>query len=414
VTLLQVAGIPVALPVPAAETVVAPQDAVLPAMATGQAPILQDIAPGTVIATEIRQPGGIGETFGPKTGFQLQPGTTPPAAGPEATDTIPGAPPDVAAETAPPVRPTSDDAPVAPMTAVAVDPVAAAVAVPVAAPASAPAVTLPTEPKPGDSLPDTAAHQPGPAGLYSRPVAKAETELPPRPADSLAAAATPEVVSAPGAERAAPQQRADAVLEDLDSDGAGDSGRALPSQADSGAGAPVAAQQPATSHAVTPGGTARSAQPLETQLSLADRIRFVHRVEQAFQDLRGDGGTIRMRLSPPELGSLRLEIKVLNGELTARVETDTPSARNLLLDNLPALRDRLAQHDIKVQRFDIDLMDRSGGGPANQSPQYQNPSPQNGGAVPRAPARTAAEPAAAVATPPARPIGDGGRLNVIV
>ncbi len=66
--------------------------------------------------------------------------------------------------------------------------------------------------------------------------------------------------------------------------------------------------------------------------------------------------------------------------MTARVEADTPSARNLLLDNLPALRERLAAHDIKVQRFDVDLMDRSGGGLAQQSPQQQNPSWQNAAA----------------------------------
>ena len=52
------------------------------------------------------------------------------------------------------------------------------------------------------------------------------------------------------------------------------------------------------------------------------------------------------------------------GRIDRGVEADTPSARNLILDNLPALRDRLAQHDIKVQRFDVDLMDRSGGGAA--------------------------------------------------
>ena len=61
---------------------------------------------------------------------------------------------------------------------------------------------------------------------------------------------------------------------------------------------------------------------------------------------------------------MRLEITVRNGVLTARAETETPAARNLLLDNLPALRERLAQQDIKVQQFDVDLMDSSRRGDA--------------------------------------------------
>ena len=95
---------------------------------------------------------------------------------------------------------------------------------------------------------------------------------------------------------------------------------------------------------------------------------------------------------------MRLEITVRNGALTARAETETPAARNLLLDNLPALRERLAQQDIKVQHFDVDLMDQSAGrdagagvllfrfliaarettvpaGPSRRKPATQRPSP---------------------------------------
>jgi len=98
----------------------------------------------------------------------------------------------------------------------------------------------------------------------------------------------------------------------------------------------------------------------------ADRARFVQRVARAFQAVGKSSGSIRLRLSPPELGSLRLEITVRNGLLTARVEAETPTARNLLLDNLPALRERLAQQDIKVKQFDVALMDRSPGGSPEQ------------------------------------------------
>lgn len=95
----------------------------------------------------------------------------------------------------------------------------------------------------------------------------------------------------------------------------------------------------------------------------ADRARFVGRVEGAVRAAHQRDGRVQVRLSPPELGSLRIELTIHQGALSARLEAETPAARNLLLDNLPALRDRLAQQDIRVERFDVDLrQDTSSGG----------------------------------------------------
>jgi flagellar hook-length control protein FliK len=94
------------------------------------------------------------------------------------------------------------------------------------------------------------------------------------------------------------------------------------------------------------------------QISEADHRRFVDRVARALPTAEGRGGTLRLRLSPPELGALRLEVKVLNGALTARVEAETPLARSLLLDSLPVLRERLEDQGVRVDQFDVDLLDR--------------------------------------------------------
>jgi flagellar hook-length control protein FliK len=90
-------------------------------------------------------------------------------------------------------------------------------------------------------------------------------------------------------------------------------------------------------------------------LTEAERVRFVQRVARAFHSMSDEGGEVRLRLSPPELGSLRLEVSLRDGVLSARLEAETSSARNLLLDNLPALRERLAEQNIKVERFDVDV-----------------------------------------------------------
>jgi flagellar hook-length control protein FliK len=94
-------------------------------------------------------------------------------------------------------------------------------------------------------------------------------------------------------------------------------------------------------------------------LTESERVRFVQRVARAFHSIGDEGGEVRLRLSPPELGSLRLELTVREGVMTARLETETTTARSLLLDNLPVLRDRLAEQNIKVERFDVDVRDEN-------------------------------------------------------
>jgi len=98
------------------------------------------------------------------------------------------------------------------------------------------------------------------------------------------------------------------------------------------------------------------------QLNNADQMRFVDRVARAFRAAEGRQGVVRLRLSPPELGSLRLEIKVQGGALAARLEADTSMARSLLMENLPVLRERLAEQGIRIEQFDVELLDRREGG----------------------------------------------------
>jgi hypothetical protein len=52
--------------------------------------------------------------------------------------------------------------------------------------------------------------------------------------------------------------------------------------------------------------------------------------------------------------------------MVARLETETAAAKSLLLDSLPALRERLSQHEVRIARFDVDLADHAGGGSAGR------------------------------------------------
>jgi flagellar hook-length control protein FliK len=93
--------------------------------------------------------------------------------------------------------------------------------------------------------------------------------------------------------------------------------------------------------------------------------RFVGRVAKAVQTAHERGGALQLRLSPPELGSLRLQLTVHDGVMTASLEAESPAARQLLLDHLPSLRDRLAEQNIRIDRFDVDVRQDGSSGQSN-------------------------------------------------
>jgi flagellar hook-length control protein FliK len=112
-----------------------------------------------------------------------------------------------------------------------------------------------------------------------------------------------------------------------------------------------------------------------------DSARFVSRVEGAVRAAQQRDGRIQVRLSPPELGALRIELTIQNGVMSARLEAETPAARNLLLDNLPALRDRLAQQEVRIDQFDVDVRRDNGGsagGNAGQNGPGDRPAQESG------------------------------------
>jgi flagellar hook-length control protein FliK len=103
----------------------------------------------------------------------------------------------------------------------------------------------------------------------------------------------------------------------------------------------------------------------DDELPRVDPARFIGRVAKAFHTAQERGGTLQLRLSPPELGSIRLELTVKEGVMTAALETETAAARRVLLDHLPALRERLAEQNIRVERFDVDVRREGGGSQAD-------------------------------------------------
>ncbi len=160
--------------------------------------------------------------------------------------------------------------------------------------------------------------------------------------------------------------------------------------------------------------TASSQGMAEDARSDLNSVRFVQRVERAFAAMSDQGGTVRLKLNPPELGSVNMEISVNKGVMKARLEAETKEAKNMLLENLPALRERLAQQNIKIQKFDVDLRDPSSGGMSQQTANQAETGSGDGGY--RALRPQSLENAGAAATTTAAPglANHNGQLNVIV
>jgi len=187
---------------------------------------------------------------------------------------------------------------------------------------------------------------------------------------SKAAVAAPSDTATSGADaRSTANSDVAALAKVTDTAASGDASTAEPSGLSSGSAAdPVAnpsSQLSRVAARILPGMEAKQSDDLK--LNEAQRVQFVQRVARAFGAAAERDGTIRVRLSPPELGSLRLQVSIRDGAMTAQLETETPEARRILLENLPELRDRLAGQDVKVERFDVNVRDESQGQLAEQS-----------------------------------------------
>jgi flagellar hook-length control protein FliK len=190
-----------------------------------------------------------------------------------------------------------------------------------------------------------------------------------------------------------------------------------PSTAASDAPSPAAPQP-----GILPAGATRIAVPAEMRPADSshaaptapdieiDSARLLHRVARAFASAAEQHGPVTIRLSPPELGLLRLEARVEDGLLTARLQAETPEAQAVILENLSSLRERLADQGVRIERFDVELMNRQSG----QSSREPFDQPREMPRPPRANVVRHPVPQPAPDHSPKTLQATSGRLNVIV
>ncbi len=80
---------------------------------------------------------------------------------------------------------------------------------------------------------------------------------------------------------------------------------------------------------------------------------------------RQRGGTLTMRLDPPSLGALKLDLRMEGGRVTVSMTAASESARLLLRNNLGSLRQALEDRGLAVERLTVETAARSTEGSSN-------------------------------------------------
>jgi flagellar hook-length control protein FliK len=101
----------------------------------------------------------------------------------------------------------------------------------------------------------------------------------------------------------------------------------------------------------------------------ADQERVIARIASAISQAEQSGKTtVRMRLYPPEMGTVRIEVTSVRGAVSARIETSTPATQGVLQSNLASLRADLRDAGVDVRDMRVQYRDPSSAfGPESRS-----------------------------------------------
>ncbi len=109
------------------------------------------------------------------------------------------------------------------------------------------------------------------------------------------------------------------------------------------------------------------------QVSPHDSQALVDRVSQLVLKSHDSGQQLSLQITPPDMGTVRIEVHSHGGVLTARLEADSPAARQLLAEHLPQLREALQQQGASVDRIDVYQSDHSAPGESMADSNWQSP-----------------------------------------
>jgi flagellar hook-length control protein FliK len=93
----------------------------------------------------------------------------------------------------------------------------------------------------------------------------------------------------------------------------------------------------------------------QVDITRAEKARLVQRVARSFSRIGPTGGNLQIKLHPPELGALAVQVRIEGKNMTARLTTESHAAREVIMESLPQLRSRLAEQGYEVVQFTVDV-----------------------------------------------------------
>lgn len=90
-----------------------------------------------------------------------------------------------------------------------------------------------------------------------------------------------------------------------------------------------------------------------TALGLAEPTDFKVEFDRMHIEALLQRGEVKLRLNPPELGSMRIEISTTGDEVTAKLRTTSESARKVVELHLPQLRENFTKAGVRVDHIEV-------------------------------------------------------------
>lgn len=124
---------------------------------------------------------------------------------------------------------------------------------------------------------------------------------------------------------------------------------------------------------------AGSPRPLTEETVRLNRSEAIDQIARVVRThANGRASSMTLRLDPPELGQLRVDVRMQDHSLVVRFQTQTQAAHDLLQDRIAELRHALEQHGIQLDRAEIEIRPPTPGQQGRHADGQQHNLPQGG------------------------------------
>lgn len=90
-------------------------------------------------------------------------------------------------------------------------------------------------------------------------------------------------------------------------------------------------------------------------LASINPAQVIEQVTYALQLTHSSGQQMQLHLNPPQLGALQVDVSFRDGVMSARLEAQTSTTQQILVDNLSQLKESLTQQGVNFDRIDVRL-----------------------------------------------------------